>query len=248
MPLAPRRPSRPKNLLHDPDLRMDLEAAPARILPGLPSRLLVAVRRASDGRIVSDLAVVHTKKLHLIVTSADLAFFDHVHPQPVPDGSLALDYIFPHPGDFLLFADVTPVGRANQVFRLPVHVDGTAPPQVPLRETQATAKLIGDYQVELITSPATLRAADETQLTFGLSLDGAPVMDIDLYLGALGHCVIISEDGRTYLHSHPAPSGAGRGPRVSFHTEFPHPGLFKVWGQFNHRGRILTTDFVVRVN
>ena len=38
--------------------------------------------RQSDGRLVTGLDVVHTKKLHLIIASRDLSFFDHVHPDP----------------------------------------------------------------------------------------------------------------------------------------------------------------------
>jgi hypothetical protein len=34
---------------------------------------------------------------------------------------------------------------------------------------------------------------------------------------------------------------------VTFHTEFPRPGLYKVWGQFNVGGTIRTVAFVVSV-
>ncbi|MBS1914392.1 MAG: hypothetical protein JST22_20555 [Bacteroidetes bacterium] len=34
---------------------------------------------------------------------------------------------------------------------------------------------------------------------------------------------------------------------VIFHTNFPSPGLYKVWGQFQHMGRIITASFVLNV-
>ncbi|HVZ40770.1 MAG TPA: hypothetical protein VHI13_15930 [Candidatus Kapabacteria bacterium] len=34
---------------------------------------------------------------------------------------------------------------------------------------------------------------------------------------------------------------------VIFHTNFPNPGLYKVWGQFRHMGRIITASFVLNV-
>src|SRR5207302_225565 len=107
-----------------------------------------------------------------------------------PDGTLSLDYAFPHGGGFLLYADLTPTGAANQVFRIPVSVGGVAPPRMPLAETLAPARAIGDYRAELRASPDPARAGDETLLTFTLSENGVPVMDLEPMLGAAGHCVI----------------------------------------------------------
>lgn len=38
------------------------------------------------------------------------------------------------------------------------------------------------------------------------------------------------------------------GPEVSFHTVFPNSGLYKAWGQFKHRGKIIMVAFVLEVN
>jgi uncharacterized membrane protein len=211
-------------------------------------RLTLTPRRA-DGSVVRDLAVVHTKKLHLIVASADLSFFDHIHPQQQPGGTLVLDYAFPQPGDYLLYADITPTGDRNQVFRLPVTVAGTPPPAQALIETPAAARVIGDYRVQLTLSPNPPQRNDETALAFTISQDGVPVTDLEPFLGAGGHCVILSEDTRGYLHSHPLEMNPQQiGPTITFHTRFPRPGLYKIWGQFLHHGKPLTADFVVRVN
>jgi hypothetical protein len=68
----------------------------------------------------------------------------------------------------------------------------------------------------------------------------------------MGHCVIISEDTQQFLHSHPEqlfpprPDAVG-GPDVAFHTRFPHPGRYKVWGQFKRGNEVLIADYVVDV-
>ena len=95
---------------------------------------------------------------------------------------------------------------------------------------------------------------------------GKPVTNIDNYLGALGHMVVISEDKEEFLHAHPedhahaaAPSGsdqghssvtapATKGPDVGFMTLFPKAGKYKVWAQFNIDGRVRTAEFVVSVS
>jgi uncharacterized membrane protein len=237
------------------------EAAPAKSLnaqrsdflpvqepqPGQPTRLHFSLRRA-DGSRVKDFEVVHTKKLHLIVVSKDLAFFDHIHPAMQSDGSLILDYAFPQPGEYILYADCTPTGDRNQVFSLPVTVVGTPPAPQPLQITPAQAKVFGNYRVRLDLSPQPPQPRDETQVSFTVYENGVPVSDLEPYLGAGGHCVALSEDTRSYLHSHPLEMNGTRfGPTVTFHTLFPRRGLYKIWGQFQHHGKILVADFVVRV-
>ncbi len=37
------------------------------------------------------------------------------------------------------------------------------------------------------------------------------------------------------------------GPQVSFAHTFDRPGLYKIWGQFNDRGNVITVPFVVEV-
>jgi uncharacterized membrane protein len=44
-----------------------------------------------------------------------------------------------------------------------------------------------------------------------------------------------------------SPSMTYSGPHVVFPAVFPKTGLYKVWGQFRHRGEVLTVPFVVRV-
>ena len=144
---------------------------------------------------------------------------------------------------------MTPTNDRSQVFRVPVTVAGTAPEPQSLIETPAEARVLGDYRVELIMNPAPPQRMDETRLAFTISENGLPVTDLAPFLGAGGHCVILSEDTRGYLHSHPLEvNGQQYGPTVTFHTVFPRPGLYKAWAQFLHHGKPLTADFVVRVN
>lgn len=77
-----------------------------------------------------------------------------------------------------------------------------------------------------------------------------PVMDLEPLMGAGGHSVIISTDIQEFLHVHPTeevePNWKG-GPHISFRTSFPKPGLYKAWGQFQHKGKIIMADFVLEV-
>jgi uncharacterized membrane protein len=246
MPLVPIL-AKPATELHDPKYTMDLEHE-SDLLRFVP-------RHIATGEIVTDLLIVHEYLLHLIIVNEDLSLFDHVHPERQPDGSFTIDYHFPRPDNYLLFADITPTGERSQVFRLPL----STRPGPHIHVTYVTemcqpglAREVGPYHVQLILQPRRLVAQRHAHLAFRVSRDGKPVTDLAPYIGAMGHCVVISEDGRTYLHSHPeqlfAVSPADRGgPDVAFHTEFPRAGRYKVWGQFKHGEEIVVADFVVEV-
>ena len=247
MPLVPVQRIPPKEL-HDAKFAMKLERD--------GDMLHLFPEFTANGEPVRDLLVMHEHLLHLIVVSEDLSFFDHVHPIRQADGSFTLAYKFPYLGKFLLFASIDPRGERAQVFRLPVSVDesGSTPAQpTTLAVSPAPAREVGPYHVEMILQPRVLVAERESQLAFRLERDGQPVTDLTPYIGALGHCVIISEDTQTYLHSHPQqytaslPAGAHGGPEVDFHTMFPSPGRYKVWGQFKRGNEMIVADFVVNV-
>jgi len=54
---------------------------------------------------------------------------------------------------------------------------------------------------------------------------------------------IISSD-LEFLHVHPEEIDANwrGGPDISFKTNFPMPGLYKAWGQFQHQGKVFLRD------
>jgi len=260
--------------LHDPEYAMALSAVPqaaATSDSGLrgpdvksidESTLRLTFTPQHNGRLLRELAVTHEHLLHLIIVSDDLAFFDHVHPVlREQSGSLEITYAFPRPGRYLLFADITPRGQRSQVFRFPVTVPATAgpveDPQGPsiLAPSAALAHpLASDPAItaELIPQPRAICAGLHMQLLFRLSRNDQPLTDLEPYLGAMGHCVIISQDTRTYLHCHPeqvfAPTAETRGgPVVAFHTTFPTPGRYKLWAQFQRGGKVIVADFVLDV-
>jgi uncharacterized membrane protein len=244
-----------RDTLHDAGYEMRIassgESDSTRHLTLMPTK---------DGNVLRDLARVHDYLMHLIVVAPDLSFFDHVHPEPQPDGSFVIDYKFPGEGSYLLFADITPKGARSQVFRMPVTTTTSTSATLSdamahLAPSPALAKpLAADPTItaELYPSPRTPMAGMHSQLLFRLSKNGQPITDLEPYIGAMGHCVIVSEDTQTYLHSHPeqlfAPKeGARGGPEVAFHTRFPRPGRYKVWGQFKRGDQVLVADFVLDV-
>lgn len=226
------------------DLELRIDPPPSA---GVKSRMVFDLRTPAGER-VPELAVAHEKLLHFLFVSRDLAFFAHEHPELQPDGTLMLELGLPPAGEYLAFADFTPKGGAQQIVREPVTVAGEAATAKPLVvDDRSKPKVFGDIDVAL--GPEKITAGGSgVMLEFALRSGDGPVKDLRPYLGAMGHCVIISEDTTEFLHSHPQEEGDATAHVVRFHTVFPKAGKYKVWGQFDVGGKMLIADFVVEVD
>ena len=75
---------------------------------------------------------------------------------------------------------------------------------------------------------------------------GEPVADLQEYLGARGHVVVLREGTLDFIHAHPL-EGAAASERVDFAVTFPREGTYKLFSQFQHDDRVLTSGFVASV-
>ena len=81
--------------------------------------------------------------------------------------------------------------------------------------------------------------------SFTDALTGRPVTDLEPYLGAPAHMLVVRADLADAIHAHPEEVATG-GPTVSFHPLLPAEGAYKVWIQVQRRGRVITVPFVLR--
>jgi hypothetical protein len=80
-----------------------------------------------------------------------------------------------------------------------------------------------------------------------LQESGKPVTDIEPWLGAMGHLLLVHQDGETFAHAHPDERGpdVGRTGVIPFMVYLPKPGLYRAWLQFGRQRQVLTLDFVL---
>ncbi|MER7888571.1 hypothetical protein ABTX15_01970 [Micromonospora sp. NPDC094482] len=197
-----------------------------------------------DGRPVTGYDVAHDKRMHLIVARRDLSGFRHVHPELGSDGTWRVASPLGGPGVWRAFADFTPTGGQPLTLGVDVSVPGTLTDR-PL-PAPATSTTVDGYTVTLAGDPRPGRTAE---LTLTVSRDGAPVTDLEPYLGAYGHLVALRQGDLAYLHVHPdgAP-GDGRtspGPAVTFLAEVPSAGAYRLYLDFKHAGAVHTAEFTV---
>jgi len=249
----------------DAGVRAEL-VAPAGLTTGSLVALTYRLADSRTGAPIADLVESHERPMHLIVVSQDLAQFQHVHPTPTNQpGEYRVAVQFPAPGTYLLFDEFTRPNGQDLVQRDTLTVGGPSGGAVALAEDRSP-KVVDGVRVAL-QGAGNVRAGQDARLVFRLEdpRTGDGVRDLQLYLGAPAHAVILSQDARTFVHTHGEVPGDGSGshdagtadrggsgqpeygPEIAIHQTFPAPGLYKVWGQFQaHDGRIITADFVVR--
>jgi hypothetical protein len=241
--------------------RIDFRSKPAQLEEGKEGTMYFTPKEEGNDKALVPLDVVHDKKMHLIIVSSDLSYFEHIHPEYQPDGSYRItvlsrekDYSkgighdetkFPFGGEFIMFQDYSPTGAGHKLSRIPITVKGKEKPAVKYTSESRTWSGNG-YKVEL-SFDKEVKPGQSLAMKVNIAKDGKPVNNLEKYLGALGHMVVISEDTQQYLHVHPMESDR-KGPEITFHTAFEKPGLYRAFLQFLHEGKLQTADFTVKVN
>jgi hypothetical protein len=221
-----------------------LELAQTRVDAGRQVPLRFRITDAS-GAAVTRYVDNHEKQLHLIVVRRDIAGFQHVHPTMDGNGTWSVPVDL-SAGDYRVFADFVPEGGEDLTLGADVHVAGSYNPQ-PLPAAATTATVDG-YTVKLGGDP---KANDPSTLTSSVTRDGKPVTDLQPYLGAYGHLVVLRASDLAYLHVHPlGEPGDGTtaaGPEIDFRATIPSDGDYRLFLDFKHENVVRTAEFTLSV-
>ncbi|WP_336784898.1 FixH family protein [Paenibacillus sp. MMO-177] len=199
-----------------------------------------------DGNPVNDFDVQHEKLMHMIIVRKDLSYFNHIHPDYKGNGEFTITTQFPTAGEYEIISDIAPTGIGAMSKSEWITVQGTAPAVQPINPDPTLTKEVDGKEVTLSINH--LMANMELELNFNIkdAQTKQPITDLQPFLGAVGHVVILNDKGGEYLHVHPAEENSS-GPDAKFMATFPHSGVYKIWGQFQQNGKVFTVDFVIEV-
>jgi hypothetical protein len=220
-----------------------------------------------NGRPLQGLAVSHERILHTLIIGRDMRSFAHIHPEdagPITGKMLSqatfpLHFTFSKAGEYLVGVDFFAGDNFySRMFRL--SVSGKPAMGAPKMDF-STNKIFGEYRVTFTASPMNIKAGEETSLTYMIEKDAKPVTDVNPYLGAAMHIAVVSEDLKQYIHVHGSVPGEPHGhhdhmhvkpprkfgPEIEADVIFPVKGIYTIFGQVKHRGKVLVFDFMVNV-
>lgn len=205
--------------------------------------LRIQIRHPETGLPVTAFSDIHERALHLFIIGRDLSFFAHVHPEKTDSGfDLPVDL---PPGAYVLIADFVPETGAPQLVQRAIVTPGSDSSPFTTADVKAdlTDKRVDGVRISL---DADVKPQRESALRFTVRDDvsGAALTDLEPYLGAAGHLMIVNPDLTVAIHAHPEGRTTG-GPEVVFGPIFPSPGVYKVWVQLQRKGAVLTAPFAV---
>jgi hypothetical protein len=257
------------------DYRLVFHTEPAQVHEGEKITLYFRFVTPGTGEVVKKFEDVHTKLFHLFVISQDMEFFQHIHPVMADDGTWSIETTLPKPGYYKVLCDFMPSGGSAQFLTAPLVTAGYAGDMVAdsahLVPDKVPTKSVEDLTVTVSYDPPQPASCQYVHLNYYLTdtKTGKPIIDLQTYLGAFGHMLIMSEDMEEYVHSHPLnilsvpenpqdipeyiiPPDADLatirgGPNVTFEGLMPKPGIYRAWAQFQRNNQVRTTSVTFKV-
>jgi hypothetical protein len=229
-------------------------------LEGVSSYIAFYLTNLSSGEPL-DLDTAHERKMHIFIVGEDLQTFVHTHPEDYAEGfahaengRYEVTHVFPHAGNYLIAIDYAVEGR--QVFHTfiepAIGVDPLPEPKIDY----ARSKSFGSYAVTL-SAPGRIRINESIDFAYHIEKDGLPVHNLQQYLGSEMHVFIVNKNLTFADHTHAYVPGHGIhvgsmpqryvGPNIPVRYAFDAPGTYVLFGQFQHEGRVVTTQFMLEV-
>src|SRR6266404_2352255 len=108
------------------DYQLDFRTVPALVKPGQKTTLRFRILHPGAGEQIRKFEVVHERQYHLFVISQDMEYFQHIHPEEMPDGTWTIDVTLPKAGYYKVLSDFMPTGGASQFIARPLVTSGYA--------------------------------------------------------------------------------------------------------------------------
>lgn len=204
-------------------------------------------------------ATPYEKPMHVVIVDESLAYFDHVHPEQNGE-KFNLIYTFPKNGNYRLYVDYQPFDSYEQLFSTLIPVGPTQVREPVVLDRKFTKKF-ADLEISLTpTRKVSANKLSSGRQRFEFTLKDVqtrkPITNLEPYLGAFGHLVMIKNETYEYIHIHPlitvaATQGQAGGPSVAFAPMNLYkpitPGVYRLFGQFKYNGKIVTADYTIEV-
>ncbi|HQR05627.1 MAG TPA: hypothetical protein PLN21_02340 [Gemmatales bacterium] len=229
---------------HKMDNQFTLSISPREITAGTPTKFSIMVHD-KQGSMLKDLETTHEKLVHLIFIDKNMATFSHLHPEVAADGMMTVSHTFASGGEFYVYADIKPRGKEMETVRSTVSVKGDASPPASLTSAMPVVVTGNGWTSKVTVDPT--RVGESTVSFEFKNTEGKPLLDMQPYLGAMGHLVIVNTKDGDYAHAHPDEKPLPPG-EVRFMAHFAKPGVYKGWGQFKRNDKVFDVPFVIHVN
>lgn len=219
-----------------PEYSLTLESSDFALGAGRDLRFRIT---GASGDVVTEFAVKHDKRMHVVVVRSDLTGYQHLHPTLGTDGAWSVPLTLNAPGTWRVFADFAAVDGDGQ------QTDATAAAFLSVAGVFAPVALppdglVSDGSGVPVTRRGAARPGGTEPLTFSVSTG-----PLERYLGAYGHLVLVRAGDLAFVHVHPEDAPRGGGREVRFWVTVPGPGTYRAFFDFSIGGVVRTAEFTV---
>ena len=216
-----------------------------------PATIRVYLTAASGKPLTAEnLLVVHTRKLHLLVTDSSLTDYQHIHPEPtgIP-GEFDFSLTPRSGGRYMAYADFTPRATGRALYAgTSIEVSGSPDAAVAVESWKCVVEGI---VFTLAVAELPIRTNQTVTLTLGLRRSDGTVPALELIMDAYAHMVAFDFAQQGFAHLHPQEfylsDSRGSPAQLSFLLNLPDPGWYRIWAQVLVAGNELFAPFTIEV-
>lgn len=207
--------------------------------------------------LLSDLMVLHTQPIHLLIETPALSDYHHEHPVATGNpGEYLFSFTPAETSPYRIWADIVP--HATGLQELP-YADLPSPGEpAPIKDrANRFSSEVGGYQFALKLAGGNhipIIAGEIKKMSITVTdANGQPVQQLEPVMNAFAHLVGFYDDYQTVVHLHPTggdilnPEARG-GPTLGFQFFPPKAGFMRVYCQVSIAGRMLFAPFGVNVS
>jgi hypothetical protein len=245
-----------------------LRTEPEHVTAGALATVRISLNDA-EGKPLQGLTLMHARYLHVVIVSQDFRVFAHIHPRDferltpevLKSGRFFVRFTFPRAGRYIVGLNFAVKGQPISRHFI-INVAGE-PKMTSLKKDSSREKRFGGLDVTLATVPERVTANKAAVLSYVFKKNRKPVTDLEPWLAAPMHLAIVSSDLKYFMHVHGEVLGMLSpdhhedhmhmtvprkfGPGIEVHVTFPAKGVYEVFGQVGHEGKVILTKFMVEV-
>jgi Cu+-exporting ATPase len=247
---------------------VSLQTEPALVEVGVPVKLIFSLRDAK-GNPAQGLVISHERLLHSVIMSEDFQVFAHIHTENfglitdemIRRAVFPMEFTFPKTGRYIVSTSyLHETHKGVEQFIIDVGERGLSSIVKDFSRVKSFGSESSLYTVSLETGGELLQVEKATTLKYSIVKNGLPVKDLRPYLGAAMHILVVDVGLSTFMHEHgeihdPIMKVEKHefletdrfGPDIEGHITFPYPGVYQIFGEFNHEGIVVVTSFMVEV-
>jgi hypothetical protein len=228
-------------------------ALPGEAAPGQAQAVTLELLTTGGTPIAPhELAVTHTKKMHVMLIDPSLLDYHHVHPQADGlNGQYTFEFTPERAGIYQVFAEVVPLRTRRQIIATgTITVGGGDGSEMSFK--RQTESVVGGLRFDLGEVPERLRTGVDYRFDLEVTATDGSAIELEEVMGAKGHMVAFDDARKGFAHMHPIDSvvsarSSEAGQELAFLFNVPNAGWYRVFAQVQVNGREVFGHFDLKV-